>query len=380
MLSNLLNYKINKKAEVIIKITSAFWIITKIASFKLWISNREFPLIPIFDFLENLPNYVHLFLLISFFTSIALVFLYPNKKPFIIAVLIIEITSCLLDQNRWQPYEYQFLLTFIFYLAYDSKKQFLNYFTFLLLIIYLNSGLHKINGSFLYVVWENMILNRFLGIEFEVIKTYGLHYYGLLLGLIEVLAAIGLFFKHTKKIAALLLMGMHLFILSMISPFGLNYNSIVWPWNVLMMILLYLAFIPNDSVTISLKKIVNGFNVIPFFCIGILPFFCFLGLWDNFLSFNLYSGGTKFLEICIENPQDLKNKEYYVLKTGKICKDKVAIPVHDWALKELNITVYPERRVLIDIINKWKKQNPKIKATFYIYSYPFEKENIEIFD
>ena len=262
----------------------------------------------IFHFLENIPNYVHLFLLISFFISIILVILYPNKKPFLLAVFIIEISSCLLDQNRWQPYEYQFLLTFIFYIVYDNKKQFLNYFTFLLLIIYLNSGLHKINGSFLYVVWEKMILNRFLGFEFEEIKMYGLHYYGLLLGLIEVLAAIGLFFKRSKKIAALLLIGMHLFILLMISPFGLNYNSIVWPWNFMMIIVLYLAFIPNDSITISIKKIVSGFNSVPFVLIGIMPFFCFIGLWDNFLSFNLYSGRTKFLEICIENPENLKNK------------------------------------------------------------------------
>ncbi|MFC4740175.1 hypothetical protein ACFO3U_09235 [Flavobacterium ponti] len=373
-------YKINKKAEVIIKLTSAFWFITKIASYKLWISNRIFPLSPAFDFLENIPNFIHLSLFILFLTGITLVFIFPNKKILFVGILLMEIFTCLLDQNRWQPYEYQFILTFVFFLFYHkNKKQFLNYFAFLLLVIYLNSGLHKLNGSFLYTVWENMILHRFFGFEHELIKNSGLHYFGLLLGLIEVLAALGLFFKQTQKISAIALIGMHLFIIAMISPFGLNYNSIVWPWNILMILFLYVVFISNYPIKISFKKIIEGYNFVLFVLIGIMPFFCFLGIWDNFLSFNLYSGGTKYLEICVENPKELKKIEVYKFKKGKFCDDKVAISVHDWSLKELNITVYPERRILIDVIKKWKKQNPNCKATFYIYSYPYKKENIETF-
>lgn len=105
-----------------------------------------------------------------------------------------------------------------------------------------------------------------------------------------------------------------------------------------------------------------------------------MGLWDNFLSFNLYSGGTKYLEICLKNPENLNNKEIYVIKKGKICNNNSAIQVQDWSLKELNITVYPERRVLIDIINKWKQNNPNCNAVFHIYSYPYKKENIETFE
>lgn len=379
-MENLTANFLNKKAKDIIKITSVFWFITKIGSYKLWLSDRIFPLSPIFNFLENIPNFVHLLLLVLFFIGITLVFFIPNNRKIILALIFIEITTCLLDQNRWQPYEYQFILTFaLFALYYKNKEQFLNYFAFLVLIIYLNSGLHKINGSFLYSVWENMILHRFLGIEYQDIKDYGLHYFGLLLGLIEFVGAFGLFFTKTRRYAALFLIAMHIFILLLISPFGLNYNSIVWPWNILMIILLYITFFPKNAILISLKKITNGFNFIPFVLIGIMPFFCFIGLWDNFLSFNLYSGGLERLEICVENPEELKNSEVYNLGKGKICKNKTTINAQSWSLEELNIIVYPEKRIFLDIIKKWKIQNPNCKATFYIYSYPYKKENIETF-
>lgn len=371
------------KAEVIIQVTSAFWFLIKLFSYKLWLSSRFFPLSPISKSLENIPNSIHLTLLTVFFVCILLVVFFPNKKYLIKIVLLVEIISCCLDQNRWQPYEYQFILTFIFYAIYfNNKKQFINYFCFLLLIIYFNSGLHKLNGAFLYTVWENMILHRFLNIEYEQIKGFGLyiHYSGLFLGIVESLAALGLLFTKTQKVAALFLIVMHIFILAMISPLGLNYNAIVWPWNILMILLLYLVFVHNKSQLIFLKNLVKGLNFIPFIVVGILPFFCFVGLWDNFLSFNLYSGGTKYLEICLKTPENLNNKEIYVIKKGKICNNNSAIQVQDWSLKELNITVYPERRVLIDIINKWKQNNPNCNAVFHIYSYPYKKENIETFE
>ncbi len=134
---------------LIIRITSAFWIFTKLFSYKVWHTDRLFPVIPPFEFLENIPNFVHLGLFFIALSGITIVGIFPKHKIFLGCTIIVEITSCLLYQNRWQPWEYQFLRTFLFFFFYNKNpKQFLNYFSFLIIATYFFSGLHKLNGGF----------------------------------------------------------------------------------------------------------------------------------------------------------------------------------------------------------------------------------------
>lgn len=363
------------KTNLILKTTAVFWVFTKLFSYNLWHSERLFPLIPPFYFLENVPNLVHLILFFSALVGIAFVGFFPKNKFILGLTILIEIGSCSLDQNRWQPWEYQYLLTFLFHFFYfKNEKQFINYFSFLMIVIYFNSGLHKLNGSFLYVVWEKMILIKFFGFDVQAIQNIYLHYAGLSLGLIEVIAALGCLFAKNKKVYALLLVGMHIFILVLTSPIGVNYNSIIWPWNVLMIILLLIVFYNRDS-KISIIKLINGFNLIPFIILGILPFFCFLGLYDNFFSFNLYSGSMKYFRIYVDpNKVSSDYKPYFSTSNNSIGSKKI-ISGNDWSLKEMNVVIYPEVRFYKGIIEKWKEKNPNSEAQFYIYQYPFKSEN-----
>ena len=363
------------KTNLILKITSVFWIFTKLFSYNLWHTERLFPLIPPFDFLENIPNFIHLALFFLALAGIAFIGFFPRNKFILGITIIVEITSCMLDQNRWQPWEYQYLLTFLFHFFYfKNQKQFVNYFSFLLIVIYLNSGLHKLNGSFLYVVWEKMILIKFFGLNFNQINNTYIHFAGLLLGLIEVLSAFGCLFFKNKKIFALLLVGMHLFILVLVSPIGVNYNSIILPWNVLMIFLILIVFYNNDS-KLSFNNLIIGFNKIPFLILGILPFFCFMGLYDNFFSFNLYSGSLKYLRICVDENKISPEYKPYFAKNKSNCVTKKVISGNDWSLKEMNVVIYPEVRFYKGIIKNWKEKNPDSDAQFYIYQYPFGPEN-----
>ena len=363
------------KTNLIVKLTAFFWIFAKIFSYNLWHTVRLFPLIPPFHFLENIPNFVHLTLFYLAIVGIAIIGFFSRNKVILGVTIGVEIASCLLDQGRWQPWEYQYLLTFLFFFFYrDNPKQFINYCSFLLFIIYFNSGLHKLNGSFLYKVWEEMILVRFLGFDYVEIQNIYIHYAGLALGMIEITAALGCLFSKNKKFYALLLVGMHIFILLLISPTGLNYNAIVWPWNVMMIIIVLLLFY-NENATISFKNLIVGYNKIPFIVLGILPFFCYLGLYDNFFSFNLYSGGLKHLSVCVSESKIDKEYHLYFSEEKKMCGSKKTISVSNWVLKELNVVAYPEVRFYEGIIKKWKEKNPNSEAQFYIYEYPYKPEN-----
>lgn len=373
------NYFSKNKIKIILGITCLVWILTKIICYKLWTSERLFPLIPVFEFLDELPNSIHLFLFISSCFCLLLIPFYSKNHLLLISALILEISSCLLDQNRWMPWNYQFFLTLLFFVFYNKNyKQFLNFFSFLIASIYIYSGLHKINGGFLYNVWERMILNRFFGFDYSQINQTWIHYSGLILGLIEFLAGIGILFLKNKKIVSILLIGMHLFILMLISPFGFNYNSSVWPWNVVMILFLYLLYLNENYNHISFKSLTTGWNKIPFVVIGILPILNYIGIWDDYLSFKLYSGNTLQMEICI--PKEEVPSEYtpYLITNSRFCKDCKVLNVGRLAMNEVNSVVYPEKRIYVAMIKKWKKKYPKSKATFCIYKFPYQQKDIQI--
>ena len=122
-----MTFKINQedKLTVLLKVVSFCWIITKFLSYNVWISNRNFPIIPFFDDLLNVPNSIHLLL---FFTASVLLFfilIAPLKKITIIFFLSIEFFSCILDQMRCQAWEFFFFMCYLFYVISNDKRQFL---------------------------------------------------------------------------------------------------------------------------------------------------------------------------------------------------------------------------------------------------------------
>ena len=366
--------------RLLIKITALFWLIAKVMCWKLWLSNRLFPIIPPFEFSPNVPNNVHFALFaISIIGLVSIVFFAP-KKLFIGLVLVTEFSSCFLDQMRWQPWEYQYILLFIFFIFYKKNtNQFLELVTFLIGITYIYSGLHKFNGGFLYSVWENMILKDFFHFEHNFISKIWVHYAGLSLPFIETLIGFCLLIKTNKQIIAYFAIGMHISLLIIL--IGNNHNSVVWPWNITMLIYVWILFVRNNQVQIEMSFFKSKFNLSVLLLIGFLPFLNFFGLWDNYLSFNLYSGNVKALTICIDDGNKFPQlKPYISNKNNKnYCQDLKVIYVNNWALKEINVPIYPEEKTFIKFKKKWQTSYTNLETTFICHWYPYKKDNyIEI--
>ena len=366
------------KEVVLVKITCIAWLIAKIISFKVWTADRYFPVAPVFDFL-SFPNQFHLILYALSLIGIASIMLFPNKKIILGVVIVIELFSCLLDYMRWQPWEYQYLLTLIFFLFAKDRKQFLSLLTFLLAATYIFSGIHKFSGSFLHSFWDNFVLYRLLGLSYGAAMNPLIHYPGLILSVIEVGIGIGMLFFRPKKYFALLAMMMHLFIILIFGPSGLNYNIIIFPWNLAMMALVGVVFCKNVAPNFSLSFFRSKFNTAVFLLIGILPMLCFFGRWDDYLSFNLYSGNIKTLVICVDDVQGYPELEQYqsTYKNKRYCDDRYSINTTIWALDELKVAVYPEERVFKILQERFNQKYPSVKNTFVYYRYPYQNENIK---
>lgn len=366
------------KDKIILSITSYFWIILKFLTYKLWLSNRVFPTIPPFDSVPIVPNNLHFFL---FIVSVFLIFIISQKpsKILIIIFLFFELTSCSLDQMRWQPWEFQFILIFAAFSTL-KKQYFLKITTLILLSSYLFSGLHKINNGFLYSIWNQLILKNFFGYSDDLVANKYLFYLGLLIPIIEILIGFGLYYAKNKSFFLILSISMHAFIILLFSPIFVNHNLVIIPWNLFYILIITLLFF-DSPIDLKLTFSNNNKLILFFIIIVFLPILNFFNCYDDYLSSNVYSGNSKTIIVFQINDKyypelikhQTKNKNFESKSYGS------AIYLDGLALDELNVPIYPETRTFKMLKKQWNLKYTKSKNRFFIYKFPYKKQSeIEI--
>jgi hypothetical protein len=211
---------------------------------------------------------------------------------------------------------------------------------------YFWSGLQKVNPNFADDVfpWMAEPLTRFLPASFVKSFVPGL---GLAMPFVETAIGIGLLTRKFRTAAVLLAIGMHVFIMIGIGPFGHNSNTVVWPWNVAMVAFLLILFWGSPNV--SCRDIVwsrgAAFQRVVLVLFGILPLLSFFNLWDHYLSSALYSGnrnnGVLYLSdsVFAELPDAIQDE------TTEERPDVNRLEIADWSYRELNVPAYPEVRI-----------------------------------
>lgn len=349
---------------LLLRITCFFWLIAKLVGWKVWLSSRLFPVIPLIEAFRA-SEAVHVSLLVISVICLASIIVIPNKK-ILLLLLIAELSSCALDQNRWQPWEYQYLFMLFIFIIYKNKAEhIITSIACILIGTYFYSAINKFNGGFLLSVWDHTILRRYFKLSEERIHNNIIHYAGYALPVIELACSLGLMFTITKKPAVYILTAMHVFILFLLGPIGLAYNKIVWPWNIVMIILLWMVFFKHE---INAKTIWKNANKLVAFCWILLPVLNFTGGWDNYLSCNLYSGNTPSMMICINDDKVNIPEAQFFNKTSApgICRDGYALNIQNWALTEMNVPPYPEERICRAIKKEWLNKYPSLNTTFYV--------------
>ena len=123
------------KKVIIVRIVCFFWLIAKLMSWKLWLAKRLFPLVPAVKFLFVSPS-IHLILFILSLGFISMLLLFPKLKLLTVIVILLEVASCMLDQNRWQPWEFQYIFIFLAISVNKKDKDAVSSIAFMLSCIY----------------------------------------------------------------------------------------------------------------------------------------------------------------------------------------------------------------------------------------------------
>ena len=178
-------------------------------------------------------------LYVALFVLAAVALVAPRPGWFIAAFLAIMAVFCLADQTRWQPwvFQYSFLLAAIALLCGQWRR-------------WRAAGAEHRPADrrlHLYFLGPAEGQPEFRGERFSMDRSA--HHracfrrrpicftrFGMAVPLVQVAFGIGLLTRRFRRVSLIAAVAMHLFILAMFGPAGLDWNDIVWPWTAAMAI------------------------------------------------------------------------------------------------------------------------------------------------
>jgi hypothetical protein len=326
-----------------------------LCSWRLWLSShRLFPLTPVFSWLPQPPFPFDYALFGAALLCLVGIAVWPRPAHWMKAFLILAGMLALLDQSRWQPWliEYGVMLGALLLLPWDRRTEWtaadtnaaLHPCRLFLVCMYFYSGFQKFGYGFAIVLGE-MLQPMFARLHWSTARLAPdkLLPVALALGLVECGAGLLLAFPRTRRIAVACLVLMHLSLLLWLGPLALNWNYVIWPWNLAMIALLIVLFWKPApwSFRSLLGSHVYAKAVAVVF--GLLPILTMLGLWDSYLGFSLYTGNVKEAAVYV-GPKHIADLPPTV---RPFAKSDGVVDIDRWSRAELGVPIYPETRVFV---------------------------------
>jgi len=307
---------------------------------KLWLSSRLYPFTPVWAAVKPFPAPFDTVVFAALLVLVAAAAFVPWRAALAPALLLMAVLA-LQDQSRWQPWFYQYALMLVALVCCPAP---LDTCRIMIAALYFWSGLEKLNPKFISEEFP------WLMAPFVHSLPAALRYAALVVPIAEVGMALALLARPLRRAAVLGLILMHLFILTALGPLGHNSNTVVWPWNVAMMALVTILFWREGRAGRCFVRgkpsLVHDAILVLF---AVMPALGLFGLWDDYLSFALYSGnkasGIIYLTdaACDRLPDGMD--EFIDDETGNGNK----LDISNWSNRELNVPPYPEPRIFRSI-------------------------------
>ena len=323
----------------------------------LWTHVRIFPRAPVFEGLTVSPILETLLFIMLLCTLTAVLFNLKLQRGVFLSIFIVVLLG-VLDQMRFQPWVY-FYFAFLLLIGLSMGKwstkakqeEILNTARLMIGSIYFFSGLQKLNPAFFNEIYPWMV---------EPIITLfppSVQFFALSLGyfvpILEIGIGLCLLIPKYRIVGIFGSLAMLAFVLFTIGPLGHNWNSVVWPWNIAIVLMVVILF--HHTKTCSVKEIISTKNqilkkgVIVVFVI--LPFFSFLGLWDSYPSWSLYSGNITHAVVEVESSSGAILPPTAQLYLQADTVGDMELNILAWANDEINVPIYPETRVFKRIVS-----------------------------
>lgn len=349
--------------KLLLKISLLGLLIFKMSTIHLWFSfYRDFPFVPVLDFLDT-PVETFQNILSGSACLLIIVLTFKITRIGLILLIVAEVVLLSLDMMRWQPPVFQFILCFVAFL-YNPKK-FPQYLLLLLSATYIYAGLHTFNLRFINFFWSRQFLVNTLEIPTYIAYSKALKAVGFIIPLLETIAGLLLLSKW-KKLALYSIICIHCCILLYIGPWGINYNSAVWGWNVCM-ILYALWFIKSGYV----ERIHYNFFSYSWICILFLvPLLNLAGYYYPYFSFDLYSVNKHYLlfQVEVDDHHQLKRLSTDEQNSNHLIHTRV----FSWSMENINVPFTHHLFLYERFTCAMQVQYPNLMPCYEIVHYPYK--------
>ena len=340
-----------KRLILITRLLALFVLLCLGFSWKLWISTRLYPLVPLFGLVPPFP-YPFDYLFLALFSAFLLALIVRPRSKMWIGLIVAAFTLLFMqDQSRIWPSFYEFFFLFLLLLAHRSEggeeeaRRIVIGMQFVVAAVYFWGGVQKLNPHFFYeeFPWFLRPLTDLLPFSLPYLPAIGAF-----AALFEVLFGIGLLTKRFRTFALYDALLMHLLIFFCIGPIRNNWNDSAWIWGATMAVQVGVLF--YKAPPFEFKKmwgasfLYSAPQALAVLLIGILPLLNNVNLWDSALSFNVYTGNVTYGQIGVKPdavPQLPPELSPFVTERN----GWAVLDINAWTLHEFNANPYPEKRI-----------------------------------
>lgn len=333
------------------RVLASFGLVLICVSWKLWTPQSIFPQIPFLGSLVNVPGSIDWLLLTGCLVGLLVMALSRSSttsiNPRRISATVFAVSAIglvLLDQNRLQPWMYQFIV-FAVLLMTCSARTSLNWMRWIVVSVYLFSSISKFDYQFIHTVGEQMLttLTGFVGLESsawsEPMKAWAVA----TLPLGELLVGVGLLIPKTRLIVGWFAVALHLTLVIVLGPFGLGHRPTVLIWNLFFVAQAVLLFIlplpqtekPSES---NSKSNFEFVGVLVALFVLLFPLTRPIGICDHWPAWEVYAPRSSRARLVATAPATDENP---------VRNDWHDIP--RWSLTQIGVPVYPQARVQLAI-------------------------------
>ncbi len=356
-------------------------------SWRLWISTRLYPLVPVLGLVPRFPWLLDgavLGLLVGLLTALAF---RPLSRPLAAAVVAVVAVLFLQDQSRLWPSFYLFFFLLLLLSSHGREGgepaagRTLAGMRFAVAMAYFWGGVQKLTPHFFYeeFPWFVKPLTDLVPVPIP-----GLPVIAALAAGFEVLFGLGLLTKRFRAVALYEGLAMHALILICIGPLRGNWNDSAWIWGQTMAVLLVLLFYaappfriavmfdgapawnlsslealthfrPSAALRVFLAFIHRSILQTPrvqaavVVFLGLLPVLNNVNRWDSALSFNIYSGNVSRAQVILYADEAATLPPEMAAHVA-IQGEWAVFDPNAWSMQQFNAGVYPEERIFRAIL------------------------------
>jgi hypothetical protein len=346
------------------------------ATYTLWIPQTVFPQVPVFEILCESPDFCDWIGILGLIVSLALSAAWPSSSFRRIAGLLVLMSLVLLislDQHRFQPWAYQLGLFTTLWLFCRSIPLRLNLMRYLIIGIYFYSAVGKLDFEFLHSVGQQMLwtMAKWTGHDLATFSDSSRIALVTIFPVVELAIAIGLIGAKSRRVAGVFAIGLHLVLIAVLGPLGLNHRPGVLIWNGQFAVQAFLLFVVKQAADRDIDVNANGAKQIWFFqwtqrlqswiCIAmvtvvsIMPCTERFGIWDHWPSWALYAPHSSRVrvEVASSSVERLPATLAALIISPPANEEEsvvwLPVPIDAWSLKTLDTPIYPQSRFQLGV-------------------------------